>query len=61
MTFEQVMGVIKELAKSQGFYGRIYYSIMELEQTNPDEFAYFREDIEGQHFTDVIDIINYFE
>lgn len=61
MTFEQVIATIRDLAKSQGFYGRLYYSIMELEQNNPNEFAYFKADIEGQDFIDVIDIINYFE
>lgn len=55
------MAAIRDLAKSQGFYGRLYYSIMEMEQTNPEEFAYFKADIEGQDFIDVIDIINYFE
>ena len=55
------MVAIRDLAKSQGFYGRLYYSFMELEQNSPEEFAYFKADIEGQNFIDVIDIINYFE
>ena len=61
MTFEQVMAAIRDLAKSQGFYGRLYYSIMELEQNNSEEFAYFKADIEGQHFTDIVEILDYFE
>lgn len=55
------MNVIYDLAESQVFYKLLYYSIKEMEQTNPEEFAYFKADIEGQDFIDVIDIINYFE
>ena len=61
MTFEQVMMAIRDLAESQVFYQRLYYSIKEMEQNHPEEFAYFKADIEGQHVTDVVDMILYFE
>lgn len=61
MSFDEVMDVIRSLARSQGSYGRLYYSILEMKKDNPEEYAYFKEDIAGQMFTDIIDVIMYFE
>lgn len=61
MTFEQVMNVIYDLAQTRDFYRHYYYSIKDMEQNSPEEFAYFKADMEGQQFTDITDIINYFE
>lgn len=61
MSFDEVMDVIRSLARSQGSYGRLYYSILEMKKNNPDEYAYFKADIEGQEFTDIVDVIMYFE
>lgn len=61
MSFDEVMDVIRSLARSQGSYGRLYYSILEMKKNNPDEYAYFKADIAGQGFTDIVDVIMYFE
>lgn len=61
MSFDEVMDVIRSLARSQGSYGRLYYSILEMKKNNPEEYAYFKDDIAGQMFTDIIDVIMYFE
>lgn len=52
------MQVIKELADSQGFYGRLYNGIMTLDD---EDLETTKQELEKQNFKDVIDIILYFE
>lgn len=58
MSFDQVMEAILELSHIHGVYGRLYESIQNL---SDEEFAYFRADIEGQKFEDILDVILYFD
>lgn len=53
MNKEQILDVIKSLAKSQGFYGRL------LEHIN-DEPSYL-DFLEKQNFVDVVDFVLYIE
>lgn len=57
MKFEEILNGIKELAKSQGFYGRLYESIMEDEEKKEQ----FKELVEKQNFTDFVDFVMWLE
>ena len=58
MKIEQIIDVIKELAQSQGFYGRL---LRDIENMSDGEFAYFKEVLEEQNFKDAVDLIIYLE
>ncbi len=61
MTFEQIMDIIRNLAQSQGFYGRLLASITELRLENPEGYEEFKEELEKQNFKDAVDIVMFFE
>lgn len=61
MDREQIMQVIRNLAKSQGFYGRLLYDIQELQNNNPEEADRLFSIFEAQKFNDELDMILYFE
>ena len=61
MNMNQILSTIKELANSQGFYGRMYHNIMELKQNSPSDYDLLVEELEGQNFKDAVDMILYFE
>ena len=56
MNKNEILTAIYELSKSQGFYGRLYQSIME---TNEKENIL--QYLENQNFTDAIDLILFLE
>lgn len=58
MNYEEFLNCIKELAKMQGYYGRLLTRIEELDK---EELAQFKIKVEEQHFTDMLDIVMYFE
>lgn len=53
MSKEEILNAIKTLAKSQGFYGRLY------ERIKDDALAL--DYLEKQNFKDVVDIVMFFE
>ena len=53
MTKDQILDAIKSLAMSQGFYGRLLSEIDE----NPE----ILDVLEGQHFSDSVDMVMYLE
>jgi hypothetical protein len=55
---KDIIQAIKDLAKSQGFYGRLLASIQELDE--PSYNALMRK-LEDEKFVDVVDMILYFE
>lgn len=61
MDREQIMQVIRSLAKSQGFYGRLLYAIQELQKNDPEEADRLFSVLEAQKFNDALDVILYFE
>ena len=58
MKREEIMETIKSLASSQGFYGRLYRSLMELDEEKYNEVM---TELESQNFKDGIDLIMYIE
>lgn len=61
LTMDDLMGIIKELSYSQGFYGRLYRDLIALRDEQPDDFLDVKEDWESQKFTDSLDFILYLE
>ena len=61
MDVYQVIDVIKKLAHSQGFYGRLLEEILYAQVYEPETFYKFKEVIEDQHFKDPLDVVLYFE
>lgn len=61
MNAVQVIEVIKDLAKSQGFYSRLWQSIQENILTDEDEYENFQQFCEQQNFKDVVDLVLFFE
>ena len=61
MDREQILHVIRELARSQGFYGRLLESYSELRDRDPEEFDRCMMVLEAQNFQDTLDVVLYFE
>lgn len=58
MSGEQAIAVIRNLASSQGFYGRLLNTI---ENFTDEEMEKWNETIENQGFTDDLDLILWLE
>lgn len=58
MSGEQAIAVIRNLASSQGFYGRLLNAI---ENFTEEEMEKWNETIENQGFTDDLDLILWLE
>ena len=61
MNAVQVIEVIKDLAKSQGFYSRMWQSLQENILTDEEEYENFQQFCEQQNFKDVVDLVLFFE
>ena len=61
MDREQIMQVIRNLAKSQGCYGRLLHDIQELQKNDHEEADRLLSVLEAQKFNDELDVILYFE
>lgn len=61
MTFEQIMDTIRNLAQSQGSYGRLLARITEMRLENPEGYEELKKELEEQNFKDAVDIVMYFE
>ena len=59
--FNDVIDIIDTLSHSQGFYGRLLRDIYELKKYEPEMFMMFVDEIESQNFTNILDIVMYFE
>ena len=57
----EVIEVIKTLAKSQGFYSRLYSTIMKVAETDRDRFDNFCRELEKQNFKEPVDVVLFFE
>lgn len=61
MKWNEIIDVIKELAKSQGFYGRILRSIEEIYETDYDYWEEYMNYLEKQNFKNSLDVVMFFE
>ena len=61
MKRNEILEVIKSLARSQGFYSRIYNRLIDLKENDIDSYNEIMESLESQNFKDSLDIVFYFE
>lgn len=59
--FEDVIDIIIMMSRSQGFWGRLLEYIFEMEKEDADAYDNFVSVIEEQQFTNMYDVIRYFE
>ena len=57
----QILSEIRSLANSQGYYGRLYQQIIDLEASNPEGYEKFSKELEAEGFETTLDIVLYFE
>ena len=61
MKMEDILNAIRELASSQGFYGRLLRDLTELKENDLESYNSIKEELESQNFTDTLDLIIYLE
>lgn len=59
--FEDVINIIIMMSHSQGFWGRLLECIFEMEKEDADAYDNFVSVIEEQQFTNMYDVVRYFE
>ena len=57
----QVIELVRQLSRSQGYYGRLLERILYLQEYEPEAFEEFKMVIEEQHFKDPVDVVLFFE
>lgn len=58
MDRNDIMAVFRDLARSQGFYGRLVEAIEEWE---PEDQERFWKELEAQNFRDAVDVVTFME
>ena len=61
MNREQIMEAIRQLAHSQGSYGRFYRDLCEMREEDPDRFEEAMTMLEDENFKDAVDLVMYLE
>ena len=61
MKMDKILDEIWGLSHSQGFYGRLYRDIMELQKEDPEAYEEYKKELESQHFQNTLDMVLYFE
>lgn len=61
MNIEEIMAVIRSLAESQGYYGRLYNELWEMQTNDPEKWEEVKNKLEAQNFSDSLDVVMYFE
>ena len=61
MKMDDILNLIRQLACSQGMYGRLYRDIMELKENDEIAYSDLVEQLESKNFTDDLDFIMWFE
>ena len=61
MKIKQIIATIKQLAMSQGFYGRLLRNLLDIRDNDPEQWTEIVDTLEGQHFADPVDMVLYFE
>lgn len=61
MDREAILGAIADLARSQGFYGRLLRAIEEVREEDEARYEELMKTLEAQNFGDTVDMVLYFE
>lgn len=59
--FEDVINIIITMSRSQGSWGRLLECIFEMKKEDVDAYDNFVSVIEEQQFTNMYDVVRYFE
>ena len=58
---DDILDVIGNLSRSQGFYGRLYEALIEVKDNDADKWQDVVNELEGQKFRTTLDVVFYFE
>lgn len=61
MNRDEILEAIEGLAQSQGCYTRLYQSLNNVAETNPEQYNLIMEHLQQQHFKDTVDLVLFFE
>lgn len=61
MNREQIMDAIRQLAESQGYYGRFLQHLQTMQEEEPERFDYTMGVLEEQNFKDTLDLVLFLE
>lgn len=61
MTFEKALSIVRELAKSQGFYCRLLQELEWIKANDREQVEQLEQDFELNKVKDNLDLIFYFE
>lgn len=61
MKRNDILKLIKDLARSQGYYGRLYNELMYFAKNSPAAFDEYMVSLEAKNFKDPVDVILHFE
>lgn len=61
MKRDDIIGLIAELAQSQGMYGRLLRDLLELKSEDPETYDNAMNELEEKDFKDPIDFIMWYE
>ena len=61
MKMFEIIATIKDLARSQGSYGRLYEELKNLQNSDPESYEKLSKDWESEGFETTLDLILYLE
>lgn len=61
MKMDEILNFIKEMSESQGFYGRLYRTLIDIKENDKDAYDEISKELESQNFNDMLDIVMYLE
>lgn len=56
-----IINTIRQLARSQGYYCRLYDQLMYIAKNDPIAFNEYMAELEGKNFKGALDVVLYFE
>lgn len=61
MKMNEILATIKTLSIAQGFYCRLYQSIIDCKNNDIERYNKIKQELEHQNFKDSLDLVFYFE
>jgi hypothetical protein len=61
LKMNDILGIIEDLSRSQGFYGRLYERLLELQEEGGENWDNVVETFERQNFKDTLDLVLFLE